>query len=115
MDGQPRNAPVSVGVYSNAKEIAKERTDHGQATCTDMKGSLSRFPSKNSVAIVPEERSKAHTKSLTLMVSSSSVVLVGQSSIKQGKNDHCFAKKNLSEEAQAHCRKGDSVECFLQC
>ena len=46
MDGQPRNAPESVGVYSNAKEIAKERTDHGQATCTDMKGSLSRFPSK---------------------------------------------------------------------
>ena len=29
------------------------------------------------------------------MVSSSSVVLVGQSSIKQGKNDHCFAKKTF--------------------
>ena len=68
MDGQPRNAPEGVGVYGNAKEIAKEHTDHGQATCTDMKGSLSRFPSKHSVAIVSEERSKAHTKSLALMV-----------------------------------------------
>ena len=47
--------------YSNAKEIAKERTDHGQTICTDMKGSLSGIRSDNSVSIVSEERSKAHT------------------------------------------------------
>ena len=93
---------------SNAKETAKERTDNGQATCTDMKGSLSRFPSNNSVSTVSEVRSKAHTKSLTLMVSSFSVVLVGQSSIEQGKNDHCCGQEKLSKEVQAHCRKADS-------
>ena len=108
MDDQTRNTPVSVGVYSNAKQIAKERTDHGQTTCTDMKDSLSRFPSDDSVSIVSEVRSKAHTKSLTLMVSSSSVVLVGQSSIEQGKNDHCCGQEKLSKEVQAHCRKADS-------
>ena len=108
MDDQTRNTPVSVGVYSNAKQIAKERTDHGQTTCTDMKDSLSRFPSDDSVSIVSEVRSKAHTKSLTLMGSSSSVVLVGQSSIEQGKNDHCCGQEKLSKEVQADCRKADS-------
>ena len=101
MDDQPRNTPVSVGVYNNAKEITKERTDHEQATCTDMKSSLSRFPFNDSVSI-------AHTKSVTLMVSSSSVVLVGQSSIEQVNNDHCCGQENLSKGAEAHCRKADS-------
>ena len=101
MDDQPRNTPVSVGVYNNAKEITKERTDHEQATCTDMKSSLSRFPFNDSVSI-------AHTKSVTLMVSSSSVVLVGQSSIEQVNNDHCCGQEKLSKGAEAHCRKADS-------
>ena len=101
MDDQPRNTPVSVGVYSNAKEITKERTDHEQATCTDMKSSLSRFPFNDSVSI-------AHTKSFTLMVSSSSVVLVGQSSIEQVNIDHCCGQEKLSKGAEAHCRKADS-------
>ena len=101
MDDQPRNTPVSVGVYSNAKEITKERTDHEQATCTDMKSSLSRFPFNDSVSI-------AHTKSFTLMVSSSSVVLVGQSSIEQVNIDHCCGQERLSKGAEAHCRKADS-------
>ena len=101
MDDQPRNTPVSVGVYSNAKEITKERTDHEQATCTDMKSSLSRFPFNDSVSI-------AHTKSFTLMISSSSVVLVGQSSIEQVNIDHCCGQEKLSKGAEAHCRKADS-------
>ena len=101
MDDQPRNTPVSVGVYGNAKEITKERTDHEQATCTDMKSSLSRFPFNDSVSI-------AHTKSFTLMVSSSSVVLVGQSSIEQVNIDHCCGQEKLSKGAEAHCRKADS-------
>ena len=101
MDDQPRNTPVSVGVYSNAKEITKERTDHEQATCTDMKSSLSRFPFNDSVSI-------AHTKSFTLMVSSSSVVLVGQSSLEQVNIDHCCGQEKLSKGAEAHCRKADS-------
>ena len=101
MDDQPRNTPVSVSVYNNAKEITKERTDHEQATCTDMKSSLSRFPFNDSVSI-------AHTKSVTLMVSSSSVVLVGQSSIEQVNNDHCCGQEKLSKGAEAHCRKADS-------
>ena len=92
------------------KKIAKERTDHGQATCTDMKGALPSFSYNDSVSIVSEERSKAHTKSLTLMVSSFSVVLVGQSSIDQVKNNHCCGQKKLPKEAQAHCRKTDSGE-----
>ena len=75
-----------------------------------MKDSPSKFPSNNSVSIVSEERSKAHTKSLTLMVSSFSVVLVGQSSIDQIKNNHCCGQKKLPKEAQAHCRKTDSGE-----
>ena len=75
-----------------------------------MKDSPSRFPSNNSASIVSEERSKAHTKSLTLMVSSFSVVLVGQSSIDQVKNNHCCGQKKLPKEAQAHCRKTDSGE-----
>ena len=105
MDDQPRNTPVSVGVYSNAKEITKERTDHEQATCTDMKSSLSRFPFNDSVSI-------AHTKSFTLMVSSSSVVLVGQSSIEQVNIDHCCGQEKLSKGAEAHCRKADSDGIF---
>ena len=105
MDDQPRNTPVSVGVYNNAKEITKERTDHEQATCTDMKSSLSRFPFNDSVSI-------AHTKSVTLMVSSSSVVLVGQSSIEQVNNDHCCGQEKLSREQKPIAERQTQMELF---
>ena len=112
MNDQTRNTPVSVGVYSNAKQIAKERTDNGQVTCTDMKGSLSRFPSNNSVSTVSEARSKAHTKSLTLMVSNFSVVLVGQSSIEQGKNDHCCGQEGFLKKHKPIAERKTQVELF---
>ena len=112
MNDQTRNTPVSVGVYSNAKQIAKGRTDHGQTTCTNMKGSLSRFPSDDSVSIVSEVRSKAHTKSLTLMVSSSSVVLVGQSSIEQGKMIIAVAKKSFLKKYKPIAERQTRMELF---
>ena len=44
------------------------------------------------------------------MVSSFSVILVGQSSIEQVKNKHCCGQRKLPKEVQAHCRKADSGE-----